>query len=404
MRRKRILNLQDGDPMKVRPGIEVLICNRSGILKGANVGAVVHPASVLPDLRHTADVLREAGEFRLVSLFGPQHGARGEKQDNMVESGFYRDPDTGVPVYSLYGETRRPTEEMMHDIDVLVFDLQDVGTRVYTFIHTMAYCMEACAAFRKKMIVLDRPNPINGGIVEGNLLLPQFRSFVGLYPIPMRHGMTAGELALLFNSEFDLHCDLTVIPMEGWGRDEWFDQTGLPWVQPSPNLPTLDSVAVYPGMVLFEGTLSSEGRGTTRPFELVGAPFIRSSQFADHCNRLGLPGVRFRPSYFEPTFNKYAGEICGGVQVHITDRNRFEPYLTGIAAVAAMQSLYPDHFKWREPPYEYEFEKRPIEILCGCREIPDMIESGASPDRIRESWQNDIIAFKNLRRPYLLYE
>ena len=390
--------------MMVRPGIEVLIHDRSGFLKGANVGAMVHPASVLPDLRHAADVLGESREFRLVSLFGPQHGARGEKQDNMVESGFYRDPDTGVPVHSLYGDTRRPTEEMMRDIDVLLFDLQDVGTRVYTFIHTMVYCMEACAGSQKKMVVLDRPNPINGSRVEGNLLVPQFRSFVGLSPIPMRHGMTIGELALLFNAESGIQCDLEVIAMEGWRRDSWFDQTGLPWIQPSPNLPTLDSVTVYPGMVLFEGTQSSEGRGTTRPFELIGAPFIRSRQYADHCNSLNLPGVYFRPAYFQPTFNKWAGEICGGVQVHVTDRDRFEPYLAGIAAVAGVRALYPELFKWRDPPYEYEFEKRPIEILCGCREIPDMIDSGVPLDQIRESWQNDVDTFRRRRKPYLLYE
>ena len=390
--------------MKVRPGIEILIHNRSGLLKGARVGAVVHPASVLPDLRHTADALREKKEFRLVSLFGPQHGARGENQDNMVESGFYRDRDTGLPVHSLYGDTRRPTEEMMEDIDVLIFDLQDAGTRVYTFIHTMAYCMESCAAFRKKMIVLDRPNPIGGSRVEGNVLLEEYRSFVGLYPVPMRHGLTVGEMALLINKEFDIQCDLNVIAMQGWKRDFWFDQTGLPWIQPSPNLPTIDTAAVYPGMVLFEGTKCSEGRGTTRPFEFIGAPFIRSRHYADYCNSLELPGVYFRPASFLPTFNKHAGEMCGGVQVHVTDRGRYEPYLTGIAAVSAVRSLYPGFFKWSDPPYEYEFNKKPIEILCGCREVPDMIENGISWNRIRQYWQEDVQAFKRLRKPFLLYE
>lgn len=390
--------------MKVRPGIDILIGNRSNLLKGANLGAVVHPASVLPDLRHTADALGDIKGFRLISLFGPQHGARGEQQANMIESGFYRDPDTGLPVHSLYGESRRPTEEMMQGIDILLFDLQDVGTRVYTFIHTMAYCMEACAAFRKKMVVLDRPNPIGGTRVEGNLLHNAYRSFVGLYPVPMRHGMTVGELALLLNSEFGIQCDLEVIAMEGWRRDAWFDQTGLPWVQPSPNIPTLDSAVVYPGMVLFEGTKTSEGRGTTRPFELIGAPFIQSARYAGHLNNLGLAGVTFRPAYFQPTFDKWAGEMCGGAQVHVTDRDRFEPYLTGIAAVAAVKSLYPESFEWSDPPYEYESRKRPIDILCGCRELPDMIESGISLDRMRQSWQNDVDAFKRLRKPYLLYE
>jgi uncharacterized protein YbbC (DUF1343 family) len=258
--------------MTVRPGIEVLLDTKRDLIKGARVGAVVHPASILSDYRHAGDALMAAGGFELKALLGPQHGARGEKQDNMIESEFYQDPDTGLPVYSLYNETRRPTEEMLHDIDVLLFDLQDVGTRVYTFIHTMAYCMEACASLGKRMIVLDRPNPVNGRQMEGNLLDPAFSSFVGLYPIPMRHGMTTGELALFLNSEFGIGCDLAVVPMELWRREYWFDQTGLPWVMPSPNLPTLESAVVYPGTVLVEGTCLSEGRGTTRPFELIGAP------------------------------------------------------------------------------------------------------------------------------------
>lgn len=389
--------------MKVKPGIEVLLDRKSSLLSGANVGAVVHPASVLPDLRHTADALRNSRGFRLVSLLGPQHGARGEKQDNMIESDFYRDPDLGLPVHSLYGDTRIPTEEMLRDMDVLLFDLQDVGTRVYTFIHTMAYCMEACARFGKKMIVLDRPNPITGLHIEGNLLQPSFRSFVGLYPVPMRHGLTAGEMALFLNSEFDLHCDLTVVDMEGWSRDTWFDQTGLPWVQPSPNLPTLDSATVYPGTVLFEGTQVSEGRGTTRPFELIGAPYIDGREYAGALNDLRLPGVYFRPAYFQPVFHKWEHQVCGGVQIHVQERDVYEPYLTGIAALRAAFSLYPGFFKWRDPPYEYEFEKLPVEILCGCGEIPGMIEQGVSPADIRQSWQGELEDFSRKRDAYLLY-
>ncbi len=390
--------------MFAQPGIEVLLKKRRDLVRGARVGAVVHPASVLLDLSHTADVLYKSGDFRLVSLFGPQHGARGEKQDNMVESEFYRDPDTGLPVHSLYGETRRPTEEMMKDIDVLLFDLQDAGTRVYTFIYTMAYCMEACAACGKRMIVLDRPNPINGRKIEGNSLDPEFRSFVGLYPIPMRHGMTSGELALLFNREFGIQCDLTVVPMEGWRRDFWFDQTGLPWIQPSPNLPTLDSAVVYPGSVLIEGTCLSEGRGTTRPFELIGAPFIHSRPYAERLNSLKLPGVWFRQAYFQPTFQKWGGQMCGGIQIHVKDRESFEPYLTGLAVISVARTMYPESFKWRNPPYEYENEKLPIEILCGSRNILDMIQSNATIDRIRNSWQEDVISFSRLRSSYLLYE
>lgn len=389
--------------MSIKPGIEVLLEDKQSIIRGARVGAVVHPASVLRNLRHTADALRECRGFHLVSLFGPQHGARGEKQDNMVESAFYRDPDTGLPVHSLYGESRRPTEAMLQDVDALLFDLQDVGTRVYTFIHTMAYCMEACALFGKRMIVLDRPNPINGLQLEGNLLNPDYRSFVGLYPIPMRHGMTVGELARFLNSEFKIDCDLTVVEMEGWRRDYWCDQTGLPWVMPSPNLPTLDSATVYPGTVLIEGTMISEGRGTTRPFELIGAPFINSRFFAEKLNALKLLGVQFRPVNFQPTFQKWMSEMCGGVQIHVLNREQFEPYLTGVAIISTAVSLYPEAFQWRQPPYEYECEKLPIEILCGGKAIPLMIQNGTAIDQIRQSWEADIAAFKNQREQYLLY-
>ena len=390
--------------MTVRLGIEILLEKRGDLIRGARVGAVVHPASVLSDLRHTADVLAACRDFRLVSLLGPQHGARGEKQDNMIESEFYQDPDTGLPVHSLYGKTRRPTEEMVGDIDVLLFDLQDAGTRVYTFIYTMAYCMEACARFGKRMVVLDRPNPINGRQVEGNLLDPEYRSFVGLYPLPMRHGMTTGELALLFNAEFGLGCDLTVVEMEGWHRDHWFDQTGLHWIQPSPNLPTIDSTVVYPGSVLVEGTCLSEGRGTTRPFEYIGAPFVNGRHYAARLDALNLPGVWFRTAYFQPTFQKWAGKMCGGVQIHVTDREIFEPYLTGIAVLAVARDLYPEFFKWRDPPYEYEYQKLPIEILCGSREIPDAIWRGAPLSQIRQSWQKDMVDFKHRRTPFLLYQ
>ncbi len=390
--------------MTVRPGLEVLLYGEKQFLSGARVGAVVHPASILPNLQHTADALQEKKTFHLVSLFGPQHGARGEKQDNMIESDFYRDPDTALPVHSLYGETRWPTEEMLSDVDVLCFDLQDVGTRVYTFIHTMAYCLQACARYGKEMVVLDRPNPINGVQVEGNVLDPEYSSFVGLYPLPMRHGMTAGELALLYNSHFGIGCRLTVVPMQGWRRRQWFDETGLPWIMPSPNLPTLGSATVYPGMVLMEGTLVSEGRGTTRPFEMVGAPYINARTLTERLNELRLPGVIFRSAYFEPTFQKHAGKICGGVQLHVQNRDLLEPYLTGIAVIQMIRSLYPDAFQWRQPPYEYESRRMPIEILCGGHTIPAQIEAGTSLDEIRQAWHQDVADFKELRKDYLLYD
>jgi len=390
--------------MTVRLGIEILLQEQKKLLHGARVGAVVHPASVLPNLQHTADAMLAEKSFNLVSLFGPQHGARGEKQDNMIESDFYLDPDTRLPVHSLYGVTRWPTEEMLSGLDTLVFDLQDVGTRVYTFIHTMAYCMASCARYGKSMVVVDRPNPISGTQIEGDLLDPEFKSFVGLYPLPMRHGMTAGELALLYNSEFGIGCQLTVVPMQGWRRSQWFDQTGLPWIMPSPNLPTLDSATVYPGMVLLEGTLLSEGRGTTRPFEFLGAPYINARMLAEHLKGLQLPGVRFRPVHFEPTFQKFAGVMCGGVQLHIVDRDRFEPFLTGLAVISAVKELYPNSFQWRQPPYEYETRKMPIEILCGGNRIARQIDAGTPPGEIRQGWLEAVARFRTLREPCLLYE
>jgi uncharacterized protein YbbC (DUF1343 family) len=390
--------------MRVLPGIEVLLRSPLPELRGARIGAVVHPASVLPDLRHTADALLAEKSWRLVALFGPQHGARGEQQDNMIESPHYCDPETGLPVHSLYSETRRPTEEMLDAIDVLVFDLQDIGARVYTFIHTMAYCMEACARFAKRLVVLDRPNPIGGVQVEGNLLDMEFRSFVGLYPIPMRHGMTVGELARLFNQDFGLRCDLTVVEMDGWRRAYWFNDTGLPWVAPSPNIPTLDSATVYPGTVLVEGTSLSEGRGTTRPFELIGAPFMDAARYASRMNALNLAGVHFRPAYFQPCFQKWSGLVCGGVQIHVFDRELFEPYLTGVMLIAEARALYPDSFDWRRPPYEYEFEKLPIAILCGGDRIPRLIEASADPAVIRQSWADDVAQFHIRRRSCLIYD
>jgi uncharacterized protein YbbC (DUF1343 family) len=268
----------------------------------------------------------------------------------------------------------------------------------------MAYCMEACAEAGKSLIVLDRPNPINGVQIEGNLLDPEFRSFVGRFPIPMRHGMTAGELALMFNREFEIGCDLTAVPLDGWSRSRWYDETGLPWIMPSPNLPTLESATVYPGMVLIEGTTLSEGRGTTRPFELIGAPYISGKELAAALNEKSLPGILFRPVYFEPTFQKWAGKLCGGVQAHVTDREIFEPYLAGIACIGAVKELYPGDFAWLQPPYEYEYDKMPIEILSGGTEIPRLINSGALESEVRESWQEDLTFFLKQREPYLLYE
>jgi uncharacterized protein YbbC (DUF1343 family) len=293
---------------------------------------------------------------------------------------------------------------MLKDVDVLVIDLQEVGTRIYTYIYTMANCLEAAARLGTKVVVCDRPNPIGGVAVEGPMLVPGFESFVGLYPIPMRHGMTIGELARLFNEHFGLGADLTVVPMAGWQRGMYHDDAGAPWVMPSPNIPTLDSAVVYPGTVLFEGTSVSEGRGTTRPFELVGSPGVQSERFAAAMNRLGLEGVFFRPAVFEPTFHKHARVSCGGCQIHVLDRRRFRPVAVGAALVAAFRAADPERFRWRDPPYEYEPEKLPFDILAGSSELREQIEAGTPIREITASWKPGVAEFQKTREKFLLYE
>ena len=335
---------------------------------GASVGALLHPASVDSKLCASLDVLRGAAEeglLQLVSLFGPQHGFTGTTQDNMIEWQGYRHPTLQIPVHSLYGDRREPTADMLKGVDVLFVDLQDVGSRYYTFIWTLYLCMRACSAQGVPMVVHDRPNPLGGIEIEGDALDPDYRSFVGLHPIPVRHGKTIAELAGQFREEAFPECDLTVLPMSGWRREMYFDHTGLPWVMPSPNMPTLDTAMVYPGMCLLEGTNLSEGRGTTRPFELFGAPWIDSGQFAAALREQGLPGVRFREADFAPTFQKHAGELCHGLQLHVTDRSTFRPLETGLEIIRVGREHWPEQFEWKPPPYEYETEKLPIEILLG---------------------------------------
>jgi uncharacterized protein YbbC (DUF1343 family) len=335
--------------------------------RGARVGALLHPASVSAGLEHASEIL-ERGEgklWRLRALFGPQHGYLGQTQDNMIEWKSYEHPRLGIPVHSLYGEHREPTPSMLDDIDVFLIDLQDVGARYYTFIWTMFLCLRACEEKNLPVVVLDRPNPITGMITEGPALDPAYRSFVGLHPLPVRHGKTIGELAELFRTEAFPRCRLTVLPMKGWKREMWFDETGLPWVNPSPNMPTLETATVYPGMCLLEGTNISEGRGTSRPFELFGAPFIDAETLAQELNQFQLPGAHFRAAWFQPAFQKFAGEICGGAQLHVADRNRFLPFQTGLEIIRTIRRLYPESFAWKQPPYEYEFERLPIEILLG---------------------------------------
>jgi uncharacterized protein YbbC (DUF1343 family) len=364
---------------------------------------IVHPASVCADLSFSSDYLIRAG-FRIEALFGPQHGARGEKQDNMIESDSYVDPVSGLPVHSLYGEVRKPTPKMLDGLDVVLFDLQDVGVRVYTFVWTMALAMEACAEAGLPFVVLDRPNPVGGLTREGQTLRSGYESFVGLHPIPLRHGLTAGELARWLEAERGIDCDLDVVRCDGWSRGMSWADTGLPWVQPSPNLPTPDSCDVYPGMVLLEGTNLSEGRGTTRPFELFGAPWIEPQSFAaEVAGELG-PGVVLRPGYFEPTFQKHAGVMCGGGQLHVTDRDALRSVRTAVALLSACRRHAPDDFAWRDPPYEYEEVLPPIDILWGSDALRAGIDSGASVDSIMDGAESDLAAFDASVEPWLLYD
>jgi uncharacterized protein YbbC (DUF1343 family) len=375
----------------------------SGRLRGRRVGIVSNPASVDSRLRHVVDRVTDGTGATLAALFGPQHGFHADVQDNMIETRHASDPARRVPVYSLYSDTREPTADMLAGLDLLVIDLQDVGTRVYTYVYTVANCLRACRRHGVPVVVCDRPNPIGGEAVEGPVLDPAYASFVGQFPIPLRHGMTIGELAHYFNDRFEIGADLEVVPMEGWRRQDHHDDTGLPWVMPSPNIPTLDSAIVYPGAVLFEGTNVSEGRGTTRPFELLGAPWIDGPTFADRMNEQGLPGVYFRPVFFEPTFQKHAGRTCGGCQVHVLDRRSFLPVLTAVALLRACYRSEPAAFAWREPPYEYEFTRRPIDVLAGTDELRRQIEGPQSPEDITASWEPRLAAFRSERERYLLY-
>jgi uncharacterized protein YbbC (DUF1343 family) len=387
--------------MAVLLGSERLLS--SGRLRGQRVGVVCNPASVDRNLSHIVDLVAAHSGARLAAIFGPQHGFRSDVQDNMIETRHTEDDIRRVPVYSLYSETREPTAAMLRDLDVLIIDLQDVGVRIYTYIYTMANCLKAARQHDLKVIVCDRPNPIGGAQVEGPVLVKGHESFVGMYPIPMRHGMTIGELARLFNDHFGIHADVEVVAMEGWRRDMYFDDTGRTWIMSSPNIPTFDTTTVYPGGVLFEGTNVSEGRGTARPFELVGAPWVAAERFADAMNRRGLPGTCFRPVVFEPTFHKHAGQACGGCQVHVLDRRAFRAVETGVALIEAFRASDPDRFSWKAPPYEYEQERMPIDVLAGSTELREQIEAGVPVDDIAQSWKAATHAFLRIRDQFLIY-
>jgi uncharacterized protein YbbC (DUF1343 family) len=387
---------------RTRSGLEQLLA-RPRLLAGKRVGLIANPTAVTPELTHAALALHSARGVRLRALFGPEHGVWADAQD-LIEVEDSRDPKTGLPVWSLYGRTRVPTAEMLEGLDALLFDVQDVGSRYYTFVYTMLHAMEACAAHGRSLVVLDRPNPLGGLAVDGNVLEPAFRSFVGMHHLATRHGMTVGELALLFRDERRLELDLHVVQMKGWRRAMSFEETGLPWVMPSPNMPTLDTAYVYPGGCLVEGTNLSEGRGTTRPFELVGAPWLDGWALADAMNRERLPGVRFRAACFTPTFHKHAGQLCGGVFVHVTDRRRFPAFLAYLLLIEKARKQGPRRFAWRQPPYEYEHVKPPIDILCGTDRVRLSLERGEPVRRLLPQWRSELAAFKRRRAKYLLYD
>ncbi len=388
---------------KIKLGLEILLEENLSSLRGARVGLICNPTTVNHAYQHAADLLHAHPEINLTTLFGPQHGIRGETQDNMIEWEGFRDRRTGVMAHSLYGATRKPNEEMLREVDVLIFDVQDVGTRVYTFIYTMALAMQACNEFGKKMIVLDRPNPIGGTQIEGNILERGHESFVGMFPIPMRHGMTVGELAQLFNQEFGIGCELEIVPMQGYNRAWYYDETDAPWIIPSPNLPTVDGCVVYPGTVFLEGTMISEGRGTTRPFELIGAPYADAYEIAKYLNDLNLPGVHFRLHSFLPTFQKHVGQICHGVQIHVLSRQDFKPVITGIAIIKAYHDLYPNEYAWKQPPYEYENDRLPFDVIAGTLKLRQQIEGGKTSAEIAASWEVGEKDFVALREKCLLY-
>ncbi|GAB4513138.1 MAG: DUF1343 domain-containing protein [Haliangiales bacterium] len=388
---------------QVVTGLDRLLGDGAGILAGKRVGLIANATSVDVSLRHAADLMAEHPDINVRMLFGPEHGLRGAAQD-MISVGDERDARTGVPVVSLYGHDEAsltPTAAHLAELDVLVFDIQDVGARYYTYVWTMVLAMRAAAAAGIGFVVLDRPNPLGGHLVEGGAVEPTCRSFVGLCSVPNRHGLTAGEIARGIADEEGLDLDLTVVEMRGWERAMYFDDTGLPWVMPSPNMPTLDTALVYPGMCLIEGTALSEARGTTRPFELVGAPFVDAYRLAEAL--ADLPGLRPRPVAFTPMFQKHAGQLCHGVQLHVTDRDAYRPYLTGVAVVRAICQAWPDEFAWRRDAYEFVADVPAIDLLAGSDELRVGVERGDSLAQLAATWRAGEEAFRARREAWLLY-
>lgn len=374
----------------------MLLGEKLHLIENKAIGLITNSTGINENVETNISLFCNNPGINLKAIFSPEHGLWGAAQDAISISSSQHE-NTSIPIHSLYGKTRKPTQEMLEDIDILVFDIQDVGARFYTYISTMMIAMEACAEHDASFLVLDRPNPIKGDVIAGNILEPEYRSFVGYIPIPVRHGMTAGELALLYNDQFHIGVQIDVAEMSGWHRGMWFDETGLQWVMPSPNMPTLDTAIVYPGTCLFEGTNLSEGRGTTRPFELIGAPWINAQHLADELNQLSLAGARFRPVYFIPTFAKYEDQNCGGVQVHVIDRNEFAPIKVALSMIDTLRRIYPQEFQWRggERPF--------FDLLMGTDKVRKQLSNGESVDNIVNSWEDELARFSENTRDYLLY-
>ncbi|MGE4519100.1 MAG: exo-beta-N-acetylmuramidase NamZ domain-containing protein [Desulfobacteraceae bacterium] len=389
--------------MSVKTGLEVLKYKNSH-LKTKKAGLLANPASIDRNFVHAKKITSDIFGSNLKSLFSPQHGFFAEKQDNMKLSDSFTDPELKIPVYSLYGKTLRPDPEMFEDTDVLLIDIQDVGTRVYTFIYTISYCLEAASENNVKVVILDRPNPVSGSRVEGNILEPEYSSFVGRYPIPMRHGLTCGEFALFINSEFKINADLEVIKMEGFRREMYFEDTGLPWILPSPNLPVPASSYVYPGQVIFEGTNVSEGRGTAKPFEFFGAPYIEPSKLRDFLlKKYDLKGVHLREVTFQPTSNKWMEKPCRGFQIHITDKEAYRPYFLSLCILQGISVLFEKDFQLSEPPYEFEYEKKPLDLILGSKNLREKITGDENLYKVEEEYNEETEIYKKKIKNFLLY-
>ena len=372
-------------------------------LTGYRLGLLANQASLDGRLNTVVEVIDRLLPGQLKALFGPQHGYGGEDQDNMVETAHSYDKRLNIPVLSLYSDTREPRPDMFETIDMLIIDLQDVGTRVYTFASTMLNCLRVAAEQGKKVLVLDRPNPLGGEVMEGNLLRPELYSFVGPYSLPMRHGLTMGEMARIFDDVFGLGCDLEIISMEGWRREMLWYETGLRWIMPSPNMPFPETAFVYPGQVVWEGTNLSEGRGTCRPFEIFGAPFLDARAVKQALGPGETDGCYLQEYLFRPTFHKWEGRLCSGFMIHVLDPHAYRPYFTSIALLRAVMGVHRDDFEWKQPPYEYEYKKKPIDMIMGDSSLRHDLETGAPLSIIKEKWQADLESFVLWRRPYLLY-